>query len=133
VALRNRLKRLIREAEGDAVLVGQRDGTVRVFDAMDAYAGMFLASMDLYRKDSVTNDVLEAVRNAAPESRAAFEERFGPIEMTGYVVASPEDGGWVRVYELGEDGSVEVTLHPGDSAEAAKIRADAKRGTEPWT
>ncbi len=53
---------------------------------------MFLARMDLW-KDSVTgSEVVCAARNATLESRAEFEEKFGSIVMTNYVIASPPKG-----------------------------------------
>ena len=133
MALRNRLRRLQKEVEQDGVLIRQRDGTVKVFGTMQVYAEMFLASVDLFRKPSVDSEVLAAVRNATPESRASFEARFGPIEMTGHVIASGPEGGWVKVYALKEDGTVIETYHEGGSAEAERVRQEARRGAEPWT
>ena len=57
----------------------------------------------------------DAVRNATPESRAAFEERFGPIAFTEYIIGSPSSGGWVEAKTLTEDGHVERVLYDGDS------------------
>ena len=131
MGLRDRLRRLRREAEGDAVLIRGLNGTAKAFDAMEVHAAMFLAKVDMFREASVNNEVLEAVRNATQESRRSFEERFGPIEMTGHVIAS--EGGWVRAYTLKEDGSVEETYYEGGSAEAERIRLEARRGAKPWT
>ena len=133
MALRYRLRRLQKEVEQDGVLIRQRDGTVRVFGVTQVLAEMFLASVDLFRKPAIDSEVLAAVRRATPESRAAFEERFGSIAMTGHVVASEPEGGWVKVYDLKEDGSVAETFHVGGSAEAERIRREARQGTEPWT
>jgi hypothetical protein len=55
------------------------------------------------------SEILEAVRNATPESRAAFEERFGPIAMTARAIAADYQGGWVEEYRLLGDGTIEET------------------------
>ncbi len=82
---------------------------------------MFLARMDLW-KDSVTgSEVVCAARNATLESRAEFEEKFGSIVMTNYVIASPPKGGWVEAKTLTEDGRVERVRY-GSSPEATLIR-----------
>ena len=128
MSLRSRLRRLRQEAEKGAVLVRQRDGTVKTFDIMQVHAQMFLASMDLFRKSWVNSEVLDAVRNATPESRAAFEERFGSITMVNHVIASGEEGAWAETYTLHEDGTVEKTFHKGGSEEAERIRQEARQG-----
>jgi hypothetical protein len=101
-----------------------------VFDAMDVYAQMFLAQMDLFQDTTsrIDSEVLTAVRNATPESRRAFEERFGPIAMTAYIIAAEYQGGWVEVYRLDETGEVEKTFYEGDSEEDIRIREGAKPG-----
>jgi hypothetical protein len=133
VGLRDRLRRLRKEAESDAVLIRQRDGTVKAFETMEVHKQLFLAKMDLFRKAWIDSEVLTAVRRATPESRAAFEERFGSIAMTGHVVASVPQGGWAKAYALKEDGSVAETFHEGGSAKAERIRREARRGAAPWT
>jgi hypothetical protein len=82
VSIRDRLRRLRARAEEGGVLICQRDGSVKVFDTMDVHAEMFRARTDLLRDAATDFEVLAAVRNATPESRAAFEERFGPIAFT---------------------------------------------------
>ena len=75
MGLRDTLRRLKREASEDAVLIRQRDGSVRAFDRMHVTAQMFLAHFDdaLGRPRS-SSDVLEALAGATPESRRAVEE-----------------------------------------------------------
>ena len=72
MSLRDRLRRLKQEAEKGAVSVRQRDGTVRTFDEMTVHKEMFGARMDLFMDTARESVVLEAVRNATPESRKAF-------------------------------------------------------------
>jgi hypothetical protein len=49
VGLRDRLRRLTRQAEEDGVLIRLRSGTVRVFDVLDFQREMFLAQYELFR------------------------------------------------------------------------------------
>jgi hypothetical protein len=126
VALRDRLRRLTRQAEEDGVLIRQRDGTVRIFDVIEVYKEMFLAQYHLPQGEAYSSEVLEAVRNATPESKAAFEVRFGPIAMTARILAGEYQGGWVREYRLLEDGTVEETYYEGGSKAAERIREEAK-------
>jgi hypothetical protein len=97
---------------------------------MDVYAQMFLAQMDLFQDTAsrIDSDVLTAVRNATPESRRAFEERFGTIAMTALVIAAEHQGGWVEGYSLDETGEVEKTFYEGDFEEDIRIREGAKPG-----
>ena len=122
MGLRDRLRRLQAKAKEGGVLILQQDGTVCGFETMEVHKEMFLAKMDLFEKASISSPVLEAVRNATPESRAEFEERFGSITMTTHVIASPQEGGWVEEYTLHEDGTVEKTFYEGGSEEAEAVR-----------
>jgi hypothetical protein len=124
MSLKGRLRRVAREVEGDGIVLRLKDGTTRVFDAMEVNAQMFLAQMNLFTTSGprIDNEVLEAVRGATPESRQAFEERFGPIAMSGHVISAE----WVEVYTLDEDGAVEKVRHEGASEEAIRIREGAK-------
>ena len=126
MALRDRLRRLTRQAEEDGVLIRQRSGAVRVFDVMEVYKEMFLAQNHLPNGEAYASEVLEAVRNATPESKAAFEERFGPITMTARIIAGEYQGGWVREYRLLEDGTVEEAYYEGGSEAAERIREEAR-------
>src|SRR5215212_6225844 len=75
MALRDVLRRLRREAAQDAVLIRQRDGSVRAFDTLHVMGQMYLAQVDdaLGRPRS-SSAVLEALEGATPESRRAVEE-----------------------------------------------------------
>ncbi len=128
MALKDRMRHLRREAQKNAVLIHQRDGTVRAFDAMDCWKEMVLTQMDLFKGESKDSEVLEAVRNATPESRAEFEERFGPITMTATIIAGAYEGAWVEVFDLREDGTVERVYYEGGSEEAERIRREAQQG-----
>lgn len=128
MALRDRLRRLTRQAEEDSVLIRQQSGTVRAFDVMDVEKDMFLAQYELFKGEAHPSEILEAVRNATPASRHAFEERFGEIHMVARIIAPEKDGGWVEVFTLLEDGAVERVLHKGDSVEAKRIREEARSG-----
>jgi hypothetical protein len=76
--MRGWIRRLEREAAEGAVLIRQRDGSVRIFDRMHVMAQMYLARLDdaLGRSEAQrrSSDVLDALEGAAPESRRAVEE-----------------------------------------------------------
>jgi hypothetical protein len=113
MALRDQLRRLKRDVQEDAVLIRLRDGSTRVFTVMDVQKEMFLAKCDLACEEARHSPVLEAVRAATPESRAAFEAQFRTITPELHIVASSEQGGWVEVLKLEEDGKVTKVRHEG--------------------
>ena len=121
------MRKLRREAEEGAVVIRLRNGTARHFDDNTAWGEMFLAKMGLFRGDAPNSEVLDAVRNATPQSRRAFEDEYGCIEMEVAVVASPAEGGWVEVTSLSEGGEVERARHEGGSPEAERLRAKARQ------
>ncbi len=127
MSLRGRLDKLHREAEDGAVVIRLKDGTARYFEDNTVWGEMFLAKMGLFRGDAPNSEVLDAVRNATPESRRAFEDEYGSIEMEVAVVASPAEGGWVEVTTLSESGEVEKVRHEGGSPEAERLRAEAQQ------
>jgi hypothetical protein len=61
-----------------AVLIRQRDGSVRAFDRLHVMGQMYLAQLDaaLGRSEAQrrSSDVLDALEDATPESRRAVEE-----------------------------------------------------------
>jgi hypothetical protein len=125
---RGKLKRLEREAKSEGVILRLRNGDIKVFSDLDVFGEMFLAKTDLLvRGESRSSEVLDAVRAATPESRAAFEEEYGSIEMVGRIVAGDHQGGWVDEYRLLEDGTVETIHYEGGSEEAERIRQEAKQ------
>jgi hypothetical protein len=129
MSLRQRLRRLRAKAEEGGVLIRQLDGSVRAFEVMEVLKEMYLTQADLLRDTARESAVLDAVRGATPESRASFEERFGPIGMVEYIIASPESGGWVESKTLTEDGRVERVRYEGGSEEAEYVREGAKSGS----
>jgi hypothetical protein len=128
MSLRQRLRRLRAKAEEGGVLIRQLDGSVRAFEVLEVQKEMYLAQADLLRDTARESAVLAAVRGATPESRAVFEERFGPIVMVEYIIASPTSGGWVESYMLTEDGRVERVRYEGGSEETEYVREGAKSG-----
>jgi hypothetical protein len=124
------LKRLEREAKGEHVVLKLRVGGFRVFDRMQVFEELFLTRMDLMKGEARPSEVLDAVRGAMPECRAAFEEEYGSIEMVGHIIAGDDQGGWVDEHRLLEDGRVETTHYEGGSQEVERIRQEARqRGT----
>jgi hypothetical protein len=125
---RDKLKRLEREAKSEGVILRLRNGGIKVFSDLEVFGEMFLTRTDLLvRGESRPSEVLDAVRSATPESRRAFEEEYGSIEMVGHIVAGDHQGGWVEEYRLLEDGTVEPIHHEGGSEEAERIRQEAKQ------
>jgi Zn/Cd-binding protein ZinT len=129
--IKGRLKKAARELEKDAVIVHLRDGSRQIFTDTEAWAAMFLAQMALFRGESKRSEVLDAVHQATPESKATFEERFGPIAMTARLIAADYQGGWAEVFTLLEDSTVERIVHEGGSEEAERIRLEAQQGGTP--
>ena len=76
------------------------------------WSEMFLAKTDLFKGESNPSEVLDAVRQATPESRRAFEAEYGTITPEVQIVAGSYQGGWVEVYKLEEDGTVTTAPKP---------------------
>jgi hypothetical protein len=128
MALKSRLRRLEREAQSEGVILRLRDGGLHVFDQMEVWKEMFLTQTALMLGEAHPSEVLDAVRAATPESRAAFEEEHGSIEMVGHIIAADYQGGWVDEHRLLENGSVETIHYERGSEEAERIRQEAKQG-----
>jgi hypothetical protein len=128
VSFRSRLRRLEKEAQGNGIRLRLQDGTVRVFEALEIQKDMYLTKMDVFMGGLRESPVLDAVRRATPESRASFEQRFGPISRTQYVVAPESRGGWVESYTLTEEGVVERIRYEGGSEEARRVREGCRSG-----
>jgi hypothetical protein len=126
-SLKGRLKRAQQEAEAEGVVIRLRDGGRRVFTDIHVWEEMFLTKMDLFKGESKPSEVLDAVRQATPESRRRFEEEYGSITPEAHIVAGNYQGGWVEVFKLEEDGSVTKTRHEGGSEEAERLRAEARQ------
>ena len=128
MGLKGRLRRVEREARSEGVILRLRDGGLRVFDQMEAWQEMFLTQTALMLGEARSSEVLDAVREATPESRAAFEEEHGSIEMVGHIIAADYQGGWVDEHRLLEDGTVEP---PTTRAALRRLRGyGKKRGNE---
>jgi hypothetical protein len=125
---RGRLRRLERGAQSEGVILRLRDGGMSVFSDQEVFKEMFLCRMELFRGEVRPSEVLDAVRAATKESRAAFEDEYGSIEMVNRVIAPEYQGGWVDEYRLLEDGTVEITRHEGGSEEAERIHREARQG-----
>src|SRR5215218_2807728 len=127
MGLRDQLRRLKREAQKDKVVLRLRGGGVRIFSDLEVFTEVFLTQTALMLGEAHPSEVLDAVRGATPESRAAFEEEYGSIEMVGHIIAPDYQGGWVDEYRLLEDGTVETTHYEGGSEEALQILEEARR------
>jgi acylphosphatase len=128
MGLRSWIKRLER-AGTDGVVLTLRDGSVRVFSDLEVFKEMFLCRTDLFLGKARPSEVLDAVRAATKESRAAFEDEYGSIEMVGHIIAPDYQGGWVDEHRLLEDGTVEITHHEGGSETAERIKREAKQSS----
>jgi len=106
-----------------------RDGSTRLFADQEVFEEMFLTRMDLFKGQARPSEVLDAVREATPRSRAAFEAQYGEIEMVNHVIAADYQGGWVEEYRLLEDGTVEIIRFEGGSEEAERIRQEAQQAS----
>jgi hypothetical protein len=75
MALRDVLRRLRREASQGAVLIHQRDGSVKPFDKMHVMGQVYLAKLDAaLGRPRRSSAVLDALDGATPESRRTVEE-----------------------------------------------------------
>jgi hypothetical protein len=127
MGLKGRVRRLQREAAKEGVVLRLGDGGIRVFSDQEVFGEMFLTKMDLMSGRARPSEVLDAVREATPESRAAFQDEYGTIEMVGYIVAGDYQGGWVDEHRLLMDGTVESTHHEGTSSAALRIRQEMRQ------
>jgi hypothetical protein len=121
------IRRLERNARSNRAILKMRDGSTRTFDDMEVFGEMFLAHVDLMCGRQPESEVLDAVRGATPESRAAFERKYGSIEMVAHVVAADYQGGWVEEYRLLADGTTESVRFEGGSEEAEEIKQAARQ------
>ncbi len=127
MGLKDQLRRLKQDVQKDMVVVKLKDGGTRVFADMDVLKEMFLCQTKLFSGEARPSEVLDAVRAATPESRAAFEAEYGPIEMLARIIAGAYEGAWVEEHRLLEAGTVESVRHEGGSEEAERIRREAQQ------
>ena len=76
------------------------------------------------REKARSSPVLQAVRQATSESRAAFEVEYGTITPKLHIAASVEQGGWVEVYRLEADGTITKVRHEKGTPEAERLREE---------
>jgi hypothetical protein len=88
MGLRGRMKRLERDVQKDRVVLRLTNGGVGIFSDVEVFSEMFLTRMDLFRGKVRPSEVLDAVRAATPESREAFEEEYGSVEIVNHVIAA---------------------------------------------
>jgi hypothetical protein len=68
--MKSKLRRLERRAQQHAVLIRQRDGTVRAFDKLTVQAELFLLLCDRsLGREPRSSEFMDALENATPESR----------------------------------------------------------------
>jgi hypothetical protein len=125
---RSWMRRLERDAMRDRVTIHLRDGSTKIFPEMDVWSEMVLTRLELFRHEARSSEILDAVRQATPASRAAFEAEYGPIEMHVHVVAGAHEGGWVDEHRLLEDGSFETIHYEDGSEKAERIKREMKQG-----
>jgi hypothetical protein len=124
VGLRDRLRRLMREAESGGFVLRLTDGTSKVFDD-DAIRGqLFLEMIDVLHafdvpdlsdgprepevRDPASPHVSElraALSKATPESLRRFEERYAPMEHECGVVHEDGRVEYARLRPALQDGS----------------------------
>ncbi len=77
MGLRDRLRRLRRAAEEDAVLIRQKDGRVRAFPRDSVFPEVFLSRLDAaVGRPPRRSEVLDALENATEESRRDIEREL---------------------------------------------------------
>jgi len=128
MSFRDRLRRAEDGARDDGIVLRQKDGTVKVFSPGECWREVFLTRMSLLRDKPRSSEVMHAVRNATPQSRAEFESKWGRITPAMNVVGRE---GWVEERRLCEDGTIEHVLHGEGTEEAERLRALAKESGPP--
>jgi hypothetical protein len=91
--LRETLRRLKREAVQDAVLIRQRDSSVKAFDRMQVMGELYLARLDAaLGQPRRSSDVMDALDGATPASRRAVEDvSFFGLDDLEPSASPPED------------------------------------------
>ncbi len=93
MSLRRRLRHLQRTASEGAVLIHQRDGSVRAFDKMTVAAEVFLSKLDgALGREPRRSEVMDAIANATEESRRAIEGQVGGKFLADLEDSPPEPG-----------------------------------------
>ncbi len=140
MALKDRIRKLERDAQGDNDYFELRGGGRFYFKPMDAWIALYLRKMDALRGIYVENlsegpaeaqsptetrarELFEALAKAAPESLRRFERRYGPAERSGAVI---HDDGTVTIRTIAVDGS--ATMQELEGEEAQDYRASIRAG-----
>jgi hypothetical protein len=72
--MKSKLRRLERRAQQHAVLIRQRDGTVKAFDRLLVQAELFLLLCDRHLgREPRSTEFMDALEGATPESRREVE------------------------------------------------------------
>ncbi len=149
MALKDRVRKLERDAQGNRDYLELRDGRRFYFNPMDAFIALYLRKMNAMRGIYVedlsegTDDaetpppayetesptvaqsraLFEALAKATPESLQRFERRYGPAEQGGAVI---HDDGTVTIRTIAVDGS--ATTQELEGEEAQDYRASVRAG-----
>ena len=149
MALKDRVRRLERDAQGDRDYLELRDGGRFYFKPMDAFIALYLRKMDalrgIYVEDlsegadetetppsaetqspAVTQSraLFEALAKATPESLRRFERRYGPAERGGAVL---DNDGTVTIRTIAVDGSATTRVLEGEEAQEYRASISAGR------
>ncbi len=146
MALKDRIRKLERDAQGDNDYFELRGGGRFYFKPMDAFIALYLRKMDAFRgiyvedlsegpaepqssteaqspTETRARELFEALARAAPESLQRFERRYGPAEQGGAVIYND---GTVTMRTIAADGSATTRRLEGE--EAQEYRAAVRAG-----
>ncbi len=91
VSLRRRLQSLQKTASEGAVIIHQRDGSLRAFDRMTVSAAVFLHRLDqALGREPRRSEVMDALANATEESRREVEGQVGGKFLSDLEDSPPE-------------------------------------------
>ncbi len=128
---RDKLRRLEKAARSEVDYLQLRSGVRYYFDPDEVGMVFFLEDMDKGFRDDPdahTPEIRQALSRATPESRARFEERFGPSVREHGLVHSEEH---ITVRRICVDGSVETFTVEGEAARE-RLRAYREQGARSW-
>ncbi len=148
MALKDRVRRLERDVQGDRDYLELRDGGRFYFKPMNALAALYLRKMDALRGIHVPDlsegadgtetpppaetqspaktharELFEALAKATSESLRRFERRYGSAEQGAAVV---HDDGTITIRTIAVDGS--ATTRELEGEEAQEYRASVRAG-----
>lgn len=148
MALKDRIRKLERDVQGDNDYLELRGGGRFYFKPMDAFVALYLRKMDalrgIYVEDlsegvdeaetpppaetqspavAQSRALFEALAKATPESLQRFERRYGPAEQGAAVIYND---GTVTIRSIAVDGSATTQELKGE--EAQEYRASIRAG-----